>query len=215
MTLSFAKTARACIDAKAKPPGSLGVLEHWAVRCGHANSEAQRHLLDIAGQHVVQWPLCNLAVCVVLSYIIVILLNNYTVTLHGYDVLRPCVGVYVPARLAALQHTVRPQIQGARLLVFAADHGITKTIPDVSAYPRSVTPAMFAAIAQGQAASNALAAANDCGVILTDVGVDADVSHICSKTATVLHRKVSRDYHANSFQHPINGMVYTYAYVCM
>jgi nicotinate-nucleotide--dimethylbenzimidazole phosphoribosyltransferase len=96
------------------------------------------------------------------------------------------------ARLAALQGTLKPKVCGARLLLFAADHGITKTVPGVSAYPRTVTPAMFAAIARGQAASSVLAAANGCKVVLTDVGVDSDLSSIKGQLpATVLHQKVS------------------------
>lgn len=96
------------------------------------------------------------------------------------------------ARLAALQGTLKPKVCGARLLLFAADHGITKTVPGVSAYPRTVTPAMFGAIARGQAASSVLAAANGCKVILTDVGVAADVASIKGQLpTTVLHRKVS------------------------
>jgi nicotinate-nucleotide--dimethylbenzimidazole phosphoribosyltransferase len=126
--------ARACIDGKAKPPGSLGTLEEWAVR------------------------------------------------------------------LATLQSTLQPQIRGARLLLMAADHGSTQHTPGVSAYPRAVTQAMFGAIARGQAASNVLAAANDCGVILVDVGVDGDVSShrtadssdpdLARNPTTVLHKKV-------------------------
>jgi NaMN:DMB phosphoribosyltransferase len=98
-------------------------------------------------------------------------------------------------RLATLQGSLKPKVDGARLLLFAADHGITKTVPAVSAYPRTVTPAMFGAIARGQAASTVLAAANGCGVVLTDVGVDADISIVGAAEqrlpTTVLHRKVS------------------------
>lgn len=84
-------------------------------------------------------------------------------------------------------------MHGARLALFAADHGISKAVPAVSAYPRSVTPAMFGAIARGQAASSVLAAANGCRVVLTDVGVDGDVTNITGShlPTTVLHKKVS------------------------
>jgi nicotinate-nucleotide--dimethylbenzimidazole phosphoribosyltransferase len=96
------------------------------------------------------------------------------------------------SRLATLQGTLKPTLLGARLLLFGADHGITRTVPAVSAYPRSVTPALFKAIARGQAASTVLAAANDCKVILTDVGIDGDVSWTQPATpnTTLLHRKV-------------------------
>eukprot|EP00967_Tisochrysis_lutea_P081257 scaffold112032_cov17-Tisochrysis_lutea.AAC.1 len=38
--------------------------------------------------------------------------------------------------LAGLQRSLQPQVQRARLIVFAADHGITKAMPGVSAFPR-------------------------------------------------------------------------------
>jgi hypothetical protein len=64
--------ARAAVDAKAKPPGSLGLLEEWGVR------------------------------------------------------------------LCELQGTLAPAVDGMCLLLFAADHGITRDTPGVSAYPRQV-----------------------------------------------------------------------------
>lgn len=111
-----------------------------------------------------------------------------------------CLSPLVCRRLATLQQTLQPTVQGARLLVFAADHGITKAVPAVSAYPRSVTPAMFAAIARGQAACNVLAAANSCSVILTDVGIASDVSSITAEavqapSTTLLHKKVRHACH--------------------
>ncbi len=84
------------------------------------------------------------------------------------------------ARLCALQRTLQPSLGPARLLTFAADHGITAEgqAPWVSPYPRSVTAAMFAAVANGQAACAVLCAANGLSLELVDVGVDADVSAI-------------------------------------
>lgn len=81
------------------------------------------------------------------------------------------------ARLCALQRTLRPSLGPARLLTFAADHGITAEgqAPWVSPYPRSVTAAMFAAVASGQAACAVLCTANGVSLELVDVGVDADV----------------------------------------
>ncbi len=102
----FAAHARRCIDAKAKPPGSLGLLEEWAVQ------------------------------------------------------------------LAALQETLTPRLVAARLVVFAADHGITLSNPGVSAYPRGVSAAIFRTIAAGKAASATLCKANDCSLDVIDVGLD-------------------------------------------
>ena len=42
------------------------------------------------------------------------------------------------SRIAGLQRSLSPSIEKARLLVFAADHGITKAMPSVSAFPREV-----------------------------------------------------------------------------
>lgn len=42
-------------------------------------------------------------------------------------------------RLAVLQGSLEPQLGGAALLLFAADHGITHSNPGVSAYPRQVS----------------------------------------------------------------------------
>jgi nicotinate-nucleotide--dimethylbenzimidazole phosphoribosyltransferase len=103
----YATLARRCIDAKAKPPGSLGLLEDWAVQ------------------------------------------------------------------IAALQETLTPRLVAARLLVFAADHGITLSHPNVSAYPRAVSASIFQAIARGHAASATLCRANDCSLHAIDVGLDA------------------------------------------
>lgn len=53
----------------------------------------------------------------------------------------PASASLVACRLAALQRTLKPKVTSATLLVFAADHGITKTHPQVSAYPRTVRAA--------------------------------------------------------------------------
>ncbi|GBF88556.1 nicotinate-nucleotide-dimethylbenzimidazole phosphoribosyltransferase [Raphidocelis subcapitata] len=100
--------ARAAMDGKAKPPGSMGLLEDWAVR------------------------------------------------------------------LAELQGTLAPRVATCCLLLFAADHGVTREQPAVSAYPREVTPAMFGAIARGQAVSSALCRANSIHLEVVDVGIDIE-----------------------------------------
>ena len=65
-------------------------------------------------------------------------------------------------RLCALQRTLRPALHAARLVVFAADHGVTLEgqAPGVSAYPRGLTASVFRAVAGGGAASAALCGAN-------------------------------------------------------
>ncbi len=74
--------------------------------------------------------------------------------------------------LATLQRTVRPSIGRARLLLFAADHGISEA--GVSAYPRAVTGQMLINFAQGGAAACVLARANAVELEVIDVGVDLD-----------------------------------------
>lgn len=41
-------------------------------------------------------------------------------------------------RLAALQRSLTPRIERAALLLFAADHGVTASVPAITAYPREV-----------------------------------------------------------------------------
>lgn len=76
------------------------------------------------------------------------------------------------ARLAAVQGTVRPQLGGGAVAVFAADHGVTAA--GVSAYPRSVTAGMVKNFLAGGAAINALARSAGAALLVVDVGVDAD-----------------------------------------
>lgn len=95
-----------------------------------------------------------------------------------------------------MQRTLQPEIHAARLLVFAADHGITSAAPAVSAYPREVSTAVFCGIASGGAASAVLCAANSCSLNVVDVGLDADVLSVapapCASHVTVTHAKVCR-----------------------
>lgn len=103
-------------------------------------------------------------------------------------------------RLSALQHTLQPVLGPARLIVFAADHGMTAAgqAAEVSAYPRALTASMFRAVASGQAACAALCTANGATLELVDVGVDADVSGVApgSSSITVVHAKVRRGSHS-------------------
>jgi nicotinate-nucleotide--dimethylbenzimidazole phosphoribosyltransferase len=76
-------------------------------------------------------------------------------------------------RLAVLQGTLSPEIDRARVCVFAADHGVVAE--GVSAYPRSVTGEMMRNFDRGGAAINVIAAASGVDVEVIDVGVDADL----------------------------------------
>ncbi|PSC74487.1 nicotinate-nucleotide-dimethylbenzimidazole phosphoribosyltransferase isoform B [Micractinium conductrix] len=121
--------AQEAVDGKAKPKGSLGLLEEWAVR------------------------------------------------------------------LCALQRTLRPRLDVARLVVFAADHGVTAEgqAPGVSAYPRALTASVFGAVAAGHSACAALCAANGVSLELIDVGVDADVAGVAAAPGIgLVHAKIRR-----------------------
>lgn len=96
-------------------------------------------------------------------------------------------------QIGQIQGTLHPQIQAPALLVYAADHGISREA--VSAFPREVTAAMVLNFINGGAAINVFTRLHGMTLQVVDVGVDADLpAHpnlICAKvargTANVLH----------------------------
>lgn len=96
------------------------------------------------------------------------------------------------AQLCGMQRTLRPSLDHAIVLIFAADHGLSREC--VSAYPREVTAQMVRNFLNGGAAINVLARSFGCELLVIDAGVDSDiVSHpslVCAKigrgTANVL-----------------------------
>jgi nicotinate-nucleotide--dimethylbenzimidazole phosphoribosyltransferase len=78
------------------------------------------------------------------------------------------------------------QFQRPRVVVFAADHGVTAA--GVSAYPAQVTAQMVANFDAGGAAINALAETAGATVRVVDIAVDSDVPH----TPTIGAHKVRR-----------------------
>jgi nicotinate-nucleotide--dimethylbenzimidazole phosphoribosyltransferase len=76
-------------------------------------------------------------------------------------------------RLAVLQETLEPRMERGRILVFAADHGVTAE--GVSAYPREVTAQMVRTFASGGAAVTVLARNLGLEVEVVDAGVDAEL----------------------------------------
>ena len=78
------------------------------------------------------------------------------------------------ARVAAVQGTLRPDPDPARVVVFAGDHGVAAE--GVSAYPAAVTAAMARTIAAGRAAVSVLARSCGASLEVVDVGVDADLA---------------------------------------
>lgn len=88
------------------------------------------------------------------------------------------------AQLAAVQGTLEPYVDPARIVVFAADHGVAQA--GVSAFPAEVTAQMMANFASGGAAVCVLAASTGASLEVVDVGVNADVSSL----EQVVHSKV-------------------------
>jgi nicotinate-nucleotide--dimethylbenzimidazole phosphoribosyltransferase len=94
---------------------------------------------------------------------------------------------WLAARLCAIQQTVSPRATPRRVVVFAADHGVS--VEGVSAYPASVTAQMVGNFLRGGAAINALAGNAGADVWVVDVGVAGSVDRAGSD-ATFLDRRV-------------------------
>ena len=75
-------------------------------------------------------------------------------------------------RFVAIQKKERPEMERKRILIFAADHGVSEEA--VSRYPREVTKAMVLNFLSGGATINALARHVGAEVCVIDMGVDAD-----------------------------------------
>ncbi|MCY4744441.1 nicotinate-nucleotide--dimethylbenzimidazole phosphoribosyltransferase [Pelomonas sp. UHG3] len=74
-------------------------------------------------------------------------------------------------QLALIQGVERPQLHAPQLVVYAADHGLSRR--GVSAYPREVTPQMVANMLAGGAAVSVLAHQQGLALTIVDCGVDA------------------------------------------
>lgn len=88
------------------------------------------------------------------------------------------------ADLAVASGTDRPIIDPARVIVFAADHGVARD--GVSAFPAEVTAQMCANFGGGAAVA-VLARSVGAGLEVVDVGVAADLRHIDG----IVHAKVA------------------------
>lgn len=73
-------------------------------------------------------------------------------------------------QLAAIQRRERPRAERARVVIFAADHGVARD-EGVSAFPCEVTGQMVANFAAGGAAVNALASSAGAELEVLDLGV--------------------------------------------
>jgi nicotinate-nucleotide--dimethylbenzimidazole phosphoribosyltransferase len=90
------------------------------------------------------------------------------------------------ARVAVIQHAVRPRLLIKAVVLMAADHGVTAQ--GVSPYPREVTAQMVENFITGGAAICQLADHAGANLILVDVGVDADLP----SRPQLLHARVAR-----------------------
>lgn len=87
--------------------------------------------------------------------------------------------------LGLIQQTLRPTVTKPVLLVFAGDHGLTRS--GVAAYPAGVTVAMVDTLLTGRASANAFAGVVGAQVQVIDAGVAADLSD----RAGLIHAKVA------------------------
>ncbi len=88
-------------------------------------------------------------------------------------------------QIAGMTDREHPQIHQKAVFVFAADHGVAEE--GISAYPVEVTAQMVANIVKGKAAVSVLAKHVAAKVVVVDVGVAKDISHLFG----VIHRKVA------------------------
>ena len=77
------------------------------------------------------------------------------------------------ADLSAIQRCVPPRVESTRVLVFAADHGLTQK-HNVGPYPRDVTAQMVLNFVNGGAAINAFCSVVGADFSVIDMGVDTD-----------------------------------------
>ncbi|HQH20495.1 MAG TPA: nicotinate-nucleotide--dimethylbenzimidazole phosphoribosyltransferase [Thermoleophilia bacterium] len=88
-------------------------------------------------------------------------------------------------QLAGIQRRERPVIVDKAIAVMAADHGVVAE--GVSAFPAEVTPAMVLNMVAGGAAINVIGRHVGARVVISDVGVNADLS-----AAAIRHDKIRR-----------------------
>ncbi len=79
----------------------------------------------------------------------------------------------IACRMVAIQQTLAPKVDRKRIVVFAADHGVTEE--GVSPYPAEVTAQMVANFLRGGAAINAFAKTAGAELVIVDAGVKSPI----------------------------------------
>jgi nicotinate-nucleotide--dimethylbenzimidazole phosphoribosyltransferase len=82
----------------------------------------------------------------------------------------------VANRVVTIQRSMKPKVEHARIIVFAADHGVTAE--GVAPYPSAVTGQMVANFLAGGAGVNALARVAGAEVRVVDIGVASDLGQV-------------------------------------
>ncbi|HEV3060450.1 MAG TPA: nicotinate-nucleotide--dimethylbenzimidazole phosphoribosyltransferase [Vicinamibacterales bacterium] len=82
----------------------------------------------------------------------------------------------VANRIVAIQRSLTPSVERARIVVFAADHGVTAE--GVAPYPSAVTGQMVANFLAGGAGVNAIARVAGAEVHVVDIGVASDLGRV-------------------------------------
>src|SRR5689334_5765815 len=82
----------------------------------------------------------------------------------------------IACRIAGIQRTLTPRVDHKRIVIFAADHGVTEE--GVSPYPAEVTAQMVANFLRGGAAINACATAVGAEVVVVDIGVRTPIPQV-------------------------------------
>ena len=99
----------------------------------------------------------------------------------------------IAMQVSAIQNSLTPDVNSARTILFAADHGVMEE--SVSAYPQSVTRQMLLNFASGGSAANVFCRANETELEVINVGVMGDA------VDSIVHNKVS-DGTANMTKQP-------------
>ena len=89
----------------------------------------------------------------------------------------------IACRVAAIQVTLSPRADRKRIVIFAADHGVTEE--GVSPYPAEVTAQMVANFLRGGAAINAIAATAGAEVIVVDIGVKSPIPSVHESRSSI------------------------------